>query len=164
MTEATPSFWTDERTAELKERWRNGQTGSEIMRAMGAASRNAVVGKVYRLGLDTRIAIAAKNAKNTRNGIRARQRARKTIHHIDGHVFIVNGEAGMIEEQPPDFKNPVRFIELKDWHCRWPGAGEAGPDLLCCAAPAIDGYPYCAAHCRMAYQPSMPRPPKAPRL
>ena len=161
------SFWTDARTNELKLRWANGQTGSEIWRAMGAISRNAVVGKVYRLGLDGRIAIAAKNAKNTHNRIRARQQARRresrTIHHVDGRVFIVRREQGMIEEDPPSFANPLTIMELRDHHCRWPGSGR-GIDMLYCAAPVANGYSYCAFHCRIAFQPYTPRPPKAPRL
>ena len=163
------SFWTNERTTELKLRWANGETGSEISRAMGPISRNAVIGKVHRLGLDGRVAISKKNANNTSNGIRARQaavrrRQRKTVHYADGHVFIVEGEPGMIEEDPPSFiANPVPFFELRDHHCRWPGAGEM-PDLLFCGAPVVNGYSYCAAHCRIAYQPYTPRPPKAPRL
>ena len=163
----TPSWWTEERTAELRTRWANGETGSEIWHAMGAISRNAVLGKMYRLGLDGRIAIAAKNAKNTRNGIRARQaavrrRQRKTIHYADGHVFIVEGEPGMIEEDPPSFANPLTIMELRDHHCRWPGSGR-GIDMLYCAAPVANGYSYCFHHCRIAFQPHIPRPPKAPR-
>jgi GcrA cell cycle regulator len=137
------SFWTDERTAELRIRWANGESGSQIYRAMAAPSRNAVVGKVYRLGLDGRIAIAAKNTHQ-------RRRQRKTVHYADGKVFIVEGEQGMLEEKPPVFKKPVKFFDLADHHCRWPGNGDM-PDLLFCGAPAADGYSYCPAHCRIAF-------------
>jgi GcrA cell cycle regulator len=158
-----PSWWTEERVTELKTRWANGQTGREIWHAMGAISRSAVIGKVHRLGLDGRFAIAAKNANNTRNGIRARRRSkRKTVHHVDGRVFFVTGEQAMIEEDPPSFANPKTIMELRDHHCRWPGAGEM-PDLLFCGAPVANGYPYCPAHCRIAFAPYLPRPPKAPR-
>jgi GcrA cell cycle regulator len=141
------SFWTDERTDELKSRWAKGETGSEIFRAMAAPSRNAVVGKVYRLGLDGRVAIAAKNSNNNRN---KRRRQYRTVHYADGKVFIVEGEQGMLEEKPPIFKKPVKFFDLKDHHCRWPGAGDM-PDLLFCGAAVADGYSYCPAHCRIAF-------------
>jgi GcrA cell cycle regulator len=164
------SFWTDEHTAELKLRWANGETCSAISRAMGTITRNAVISKVHRLGLDGRIAISKKNANNTRNGIKARQRennrnSRKMLHYFDGRLFVENHQGDeMLDDTPPDFKHAVRFIELRDHHCRWPGPGRAGPDLLCCGAPALDGYPYCAGHCRIAYQPHTPRLAKAPRL
>src|SRR5262249_15158771 len=85
-------------------------------------------------------------------GRRRRNGMRKTVHYVDGHVFIVQGQA-MIEELPPaqDFKNPKAFVELEAADCRWPGAGEPGPQLQFCAAPAFKGYPYCLAHYRIAY-------------
>jgi GcrA cell cycle regulator len=46
--------WTDERIDRLKELWSNGMTASQIADELGGVSRNAVIGKAHRLGLQSR--------------------------------------------------------------------------------------------------------------
>jgi len=46
--------WTDERIETLKTMWEGGQTASQIAEALGEVSRNAVIGKAHRLGLQSR--------------------------------------------------------------------------------------------------------------
>ena len=46
--------WTDERIDRLKEMWTRGMTASQIADELGAVSRNAVIGKAHRLGLQSR--------------------------------------------------------------------------------------------------------------
>jgi GcrA cell cycle regulator len=46
--------WTDERIERLKELWKKGMTASQIADELGAVSRNAVIGKAHRLGLQAR--------------------------------------------------------------------------------------------------------------
>ena len=46
--------WTDERIDTLKTMWQAGQTASQIAEALGGVSRNAVIGKAHRLGLQSR--------------------------------------------------------------------------------------------------------------
>jgi GcrA cell cycle regulator len=46
--------WTDERIDRLKELWTNGMTASQIADELGGVSRNAVIGKAHRLGLQAR--------------------------------------------------------------------------------------------------------------
>jgi GcrA cell cycle regulator len=46
--------WTDERIDTLKSMWEAGQTASQIAEALGGVSRNAVIGKAHRLGLQSR--------------------------------------------------------------------------------------------------------------
>jgi len=148
-------WWTDERVEELKARWLNRETGTMIAIAMHAKSRNAVIGKLSRLGL-RRGPDPNSNGHNGHNrGKRQRQIGRATLHYVDGRVFIVTGEQ-MIEE-PPIFDNPKPFIALKDGDCRFPGDGR-GADMACCGAPAIDGKPYCLVHCRIAYVKAGSRP------
>jgi GcrA cell cycle regulator len=48
--------WTDERVEKLKELWGEGMSASQIAKALGAVTRNAVIGKVHRLGLSNRSA------------------------------------------------------------------------------------------------------------
>ncbi|BCI72323.1 gcrA cell cycle regulator family protein [Sphingomonas sp. S17] len=46
--------WTDERIETLRTMWEAGQTASQIAEALGGVSRNAVIGKAHRLGLQAR--------------------------------------------------------------------------------------------------------------
>jgi GcrA cell cycle regulator len=46
--------WTDERIEQLKRLWEQGMTASQIAEELGGVSRNAVIGKAHRLGLQSR--------------------------------------------------------------------------------------------------------------
>ena len=46
--------WTDERVEQLKKMWNEGQSASQIAKELGGVTRNAVIGKVHRLGLSNR--------------------------------------------------------------------------------------------------------------
>jgi GcrA cell cycle regulator len=48
--------WTDERVETLKKMWADGQSASQIAKELGGVTRNAVIGKVHRLGLSNRAA------------------------------------------------------------------------------------------------------------
>ena len=136
------SWWTDERVDELKARWERGETGTEICLAMHAASRNAVVGKVHRLHLPRPSGLFKHS-----NGVKVRPSPifRPTIRKATKA-----GKEEMAEEPAPVFAQPKKLMQLKAGDCRWPGAGR-GTDMLYCAAPKVDGFSYCLAHCRIAY-------------
>src|SRR5689334_20739074 len=46
--------WTEERIERLKKMWHEGMTASQIADELGGVSRNAVIGKAHRLGLQAR--------------------------------------------------------------------------------------------------------------
>jgi hypothetical protein len=46
--------WSDDRIELLKRRWMEGRTASEIAEELGGVSRNAVIGKAHRIGLEPR--------------------------------------------------------------------------------------------------------------
>jgi GcrA cell cycle regulator len=46
--------WTDERIEQLRQMWQAGHTASQIAETLGGVSRNAVIGKAHRLGLQSR--------------------------------------------------------------------------------------------------------------
>ena len=148
---AAVSWWTDERVDELRARVGRGETGTEICVAMNAISRNAVVGKIYRM----RLGRPAPFAKVS-NGARVRRPAnpRPTIRKAKPPVAD--------EPALPVFENPKTLMELQFGDCRWPGDGR-GIDMLYCGAPAFDGRSYCLAHCRIAFDGKPRSLPKAPR-
>jgi GcrA cell cycle regulator len=46
--------WTDDRVELLKNMWGEGKSASQIAKELGGVTRNAVIGKVHRLGLSNR--------------------------------------------------------------------------------------------------------------
>ncbi len=54
--------WTDERVELLKKMWGEGQSASQIAKELGGVTRNAVIGKVHRLGLSNRAGSGASSA------------------------------------------------------------------------------------------------------
>jgi GcrA cell cycle regulator len=54
--------WTDERVELLKKMWAEGQSASQIAKELGGVTRNAVIGKVHRLGLSNRAGSTASAA------------------------------------------------------------------------------------------------------
>jgi GcrA cell cycle regulator len=54
--------WTDERVETLKKMWGEGQSASQIAKELGGVTRNAVIGKVHRLGLSNRAGAGAPSA------------------------------------------------------------------------------------------------------
>ena len=55
--------WTDERVETLKRMWAEGQSASQIAKELGGVTRNAVIGKVHRLGLSNRAGDGAAHAE-----------------------------------------------------------------------------------------------------
>jgi GcrA cell cycle regulator len=57
--------WTDERVQKLQEMWTEGHSAAQIAKVLGGVTRNAVIGKVHRLGLSNRTGGASKPAEET---------------------------------------------------------------------------------------------------
>jgi GcrA cell cycle regulator len=67
--------WTDERIDRLKELWSQGKTASHIAEELGGVSRNAVIGKAHRLGLQSRPSPVKPNEPAPKAKAKARDKA-----------------------------------------------------------------------------------------
>jgi GcrA cell cycle regulator len=139
----TNSSWTDERVALLKRHFEEGMTCSEIARAMGI-SRNAVIGKLSRLGLS--------RPKTASGGLTLRKAAPRGPKIVTQRRILtaLRAEPEPAEEIPSEFR--CTLLELSRDTCRWPVSGPQGSDIAFCGSRRVDGLPYCAAHARLAYQ------------
>src|SRR3546814_6437630 len=70
--------WTDERIDQLKSMWEKGMTASQIADELGGVSRNAVIGKAHRLGLQSRPS-PVKAGEGRKNAASKRHVAKKTV-------------------------------------------------------------------------------------
>lgn len=55
--------WTDDRVATLTKMWGEGNSASQIAKELGGVTRNAVIGKVHRLGLSNRATTTTAKSK-----------------------------------------------------------------------------------------------------
>jgi GcrA cell cycle regulator len=135
--------WTDERVDQLKNLWTEGLSASQIARALGGVTRNAVIGKVHRLGL-------AGRATPTRSD-RPRVPSAPRIPAMRTHI----PEPVVVEEDPVtlDDGSHVSVLAINDRMCRWPIGDPSENEFHFCGHKPKSGSPYCEAHARKAYQP-----------
>lgn len=138
--------WTDERVEQLKSLWTEGLSASQIARVLGGVTRNAVIGKVHRLGL-------AGRAGPTRS-----ERPRHTTTH-KAVTRTATPAPEVVEEDPItlDDGNFATVLTINDRMCRWPIGDPSEHEFHFCGRNPKSGSPYCEAHARKAYQPQMPR-------
>jgi GcrA cell cycle regulator len=59
--------WTDDRVEILKKLWGEGHSASQIAKELGGVTRNAVIGKVHRLGLSNRATSSSSSKSDTKS-------------------------------------------------------------------------------------------------
>jgi len=138
--------WTDERVEQLKALWGEGLSASQIARVLGSVTRNAVIGKVHRLGLAGRAGPA--RAERPRSAV-----SRKSVVHVAA-------PAPQIVEEDPIVLEDGHFatvLTVNDRMCRWPIGDPSETEFHFCGHKPKLGSPYCEAHARKAYQPQPQR-------
>jgi GcrA cell cycle regulator len=158
--------WTDERVELLKKLWSDGLSASQIAAEIGNVTRNAVIGKVHRLGLSGRgKAKTASTAQRPRKITRAPS-APSPLAPAGRNTNVVLAPVAVAPPTEPEPDLPaidddivvpmserVTIMDLRESMCRWPMGDPTKPDFRFCGAGASAGLPYCAHHARVAYQP-----------
>lgn len=158
----TSPAWTDVRVEWLKKLWGDGLSASQIAVEMGDITRNAVIGKVHRLGLGKALTDEQRSHRQgarNRAGRPKRQviRARKPGQPIEFAAPYIPAEV-----PPPDLQFLCTLDDLgsntarsgDSMKCRGP-VGEPGTEgfRFCGSPDATMPGPYCDFHKRMFYQP-----------
>lgn len=152
--------WTVERTETAKKMWLEGRSALEIARHIGAQSRNAVLGKMLRVGC-VRGNVAAKIAMQ-RGGKRGARKAREVSKSIQPASPDAKASARLaydaalerMEAAKDTARKPLEDLEHSD--CRWPVGTPGEPEFGFCADPKMYGLPYCGRHAARAYRHEMP--------
>lgn len=139
------STWTPDRIAELRRLFEAGLTCSQIAREI-CVTRNAVIGKLSRLGLSR-----PDGGSENRRGPRPRGPARASQGRI---LKLLQAD---VEPMPFDADESTSgqrcsLLELSPQSCRWPIGSPGAPDFGFCGNDPVGGLPYCPGHARMAYQ------------
>jgi GcrA cell cycle regulator len=225
--------WTDERIDHLKSLWKQGMTASQIADELGGVSRNAVIGKAHRLGLQARPSPVKANepapapkpkpkaekpkpaAAPAPGPAPAKAEAPKpepkpaepapapaaaaepapapaaeaapaeppappappqpVVRSIGPGGFVRQGPGDqqapippapprrLVPAKPsPEIADKTGLLDLNERICKWSIGHPGEPDFHFCGAPANPGFPYCVAHCGVAYQAQLPRRDRKP--
>ncbi len=160
--------WTDERVETLKKLWAEGHSASQIAAELGGITRNAVIGKVHRLGLSGRAKSPSSAAPRPRKPRTASHMLRVTRSSMRGNTALAHAYEFDIEPETEPIDNVIplgqrrSLLELTEDTCRWPIGDPGSADFYFCGGPAITSLPYCAYHSRIAYQPANARRDRRP--
>ena len=147
--------WTDERVATLKKLWLDGLSASQIAKQLGGVTRNAVIGKVHRLGLSGRAAPSqpARPAFKAPRPARVAAPAPAPVVRRAVDVPVAPTLPSVLRQETP---GSATVLTLGAHMCKWPIGDPATEGFTFCGKGAHDG-PYCDAHAQIAYQPQQAR-------
>ena len=155
--------WTDERVELLKKLWSDGLSASQIAAELGGITRNAVIGKVHRLGLSGRAKSPSSTAPRQRKARAHPHMMRVARPAMRGNTALAQAYDYEVEAEPELIDNVIpigqrrNILELTEETCRWPIGDPGQADFFFCGGRTITTLPYCAFHSRVAYQPASDR-------
>ena len=156
--------WTEERVELLKKLWGEGLSASQIAGRLGSVTRNAVIGKVHRLGLSGRATTSRMKTHRPRARLASAKRAVKLRSATIGNptvraLYPIDAEP----YTPPAEELVIPMAERKsiqtlgECSCRWPIGDPQHAEFHFCGKTKVLGLPYCEFHARRAFQPAAPR-------
>lgn len=151
--------WPKGRVENLKRLWADGFSAGEISKLITGVTRNAVIGKVHRLGLRRREKAEPIERKVPFRKMVVKPRKSAWQHHLDSQP--VNVEPIVEAPIPLHQRRTVETLEAND--CRWPIGDPQEADFHFCGAKKLPGLPYCECHARRAFNPASPSEKATPR-
>ena len=137
--------WTPNKVSKLKELWGRGNTAAQIASIIGDVTRNAVIGKAYRLNLAVKSIQKNHNLKQvSQHQENAPQLERKTRKSKFKSLLL---------DKNFEPENPKSLEELHDEICRWPIGHPNEPDFYFCGRKSMKSFSYCKLHVLYAFQP-----------
>ena len=158
---ANAATWSSDRVERLKRCFDAGLTCSQIAREIGV-TRNAVIGKMNRLGLSRPRDVVDRQLEQRRDA----RLARPTIARLPRpkrprlNVFAPREilREAFPEQKPPAEDIPIHngrgctLLELGERKCRWPISDPGANDFCFCGNEPVAGLPYCLGHAQIAYR------------
>ncbi len=152
------NLWPVERTDRLVLLWKQGFSAAEIARDIGEGlSRNAVIGRVYRLGLskddqapseELRVARKERHRDSLRR-VRGVSKKKPAKPRFSGVKVLIHEAVSVLDSEIP-LEQRRTLLTRADHECGWPVGDPQKPDFFYCGAPRLERYPYCASHCQRA--------------
>jgi GcrA cell cycle regulator len=152
--------WTDERVELLKKLWQDGLSASQIAAELGGVTRNAVIGKVHRLGLSGRGQPTSSIKRQRRTHSTGMRRVRQMI--TVGNLALKPDELTHADIRPRrnvvvPIARKLSIFQLTEKTCKWPIGDPGQEDFHFCGYDSLENLPYCEYHAGVAYQAPEPR-------
>ncbi len=137
--------WNETNVARLKELWDQGLPTAQIGKLLGF-TKNAVVGKAHRIGLERRPSPIRRTAVKP-----DRKKARSPI--VPKLNFEDKKEEVKEETKQQNFQPAVKnlFVSQANRGCEWPEGHPDESDFKFCGKERFEDKPYCLDHCAVAY-------------
>jgi GcrA cell cycle regulator len=185
-TGAVPEMsWTDERVDALRAMWSEGKSASQIAKELGGVTRNAVIGKVHRLGLSNRVGGLDREDEAALDPVverpepegapeaAAQPAAPRTVGKEAVAPARPKPAGAVVPPQPAPSEisaealanlaevakkaRRLSLMQLTERTCKWPVGDPATDDFWFCGLPTVAGKPYCETHVAVAFQPMSAR-------
>jgi GcrA cell cycle regulator len=162
--------WTDERVELLKKLWADGLSASQIASKLGEVTRNAVIGKVHRLGLAGRATTSRVRTARPRSNIALfPARSSQAQYRAFGNTALKASPQPQerkvaaivplraLPELEPAPEGVITLADLKENMCHWPLGDPMEEGFHFCGRQKSSGIPYCEHHAAIAYNPAAKR-------
>ena len=163
----TLAVWTEDRVELLSKLWLNGVTAAEITSQLGGTTRNAVIGKAYRLGLSNQ-----KRQKKTSHEEETEEAESAAVETDSAPIAETDDQEIALDALDADddasegtvddatsarlaeaLSEKLQLMQLSEKTCKWPIGDPATDDFWFCGLPSMPGKPYCEPHNKLATQP-----------
>src|SRR5260370_129972 len=154
---ANCATWSSERIELLERCFHAGLSCSQIAREIGV-TRNAVIGKMNRLGLSRPKDVIGRQLERRRAARLARPKTprnwrpkRPRLNIFAQHEMLIPAFTHA-EDIPIYNGRGCTLLELSQGNCRWPISNPGAEDFCFCGNEPVKGLPYCVGHARIAYR------------
>src|SRR5215475_8384945 len=156
---ANCATWTSERIELLKRCLHAGLSCGQTAREIGV-TRNAVIGKMNRLGLSRPKDVIGRQLEQRRAARLARPKTPRTwrlksprLNTFAQHEMLTFRRPRPPAEHIPTYNGRgCTLLELSQGKCRWPISNPGAQDFYFCGNESVKGLPYCPGHARIAYR------------
>ena len=137
--------WNESNVSRLKELWDQGLPTAQIGKLLGF-TKNAVVGKAHRIGLERRPSPIRRTAVKP-----DRKKARSPI--VPTLKFEASKEESKQALKKESFQPTVKnlFTNQSKRGCEWPEGHPDESEFKFCGKDRFEDKPYCIDHCAIAY-------------
>jgi len=138
--------WNDDNVGRLKELWDQGLPTAQIGKLLGF-TKNAVVGKAHRIGLERRPSPIRRTAVKP-----DRKKARSPIMpklNFEKKSEIIHNHLTEVRVFQPNIKNTLTSKSKRG--CEWPLGHPDETEFHFCNKERFEEKPYCLDHCSLAY-------------
>lgn len=151
--------WTEERVELLKKLYAEGLSAGAIAAELGGITRNAVIGKVHRLGLSGRADATERKRQGGR--VQAAKLASRrvitarTVKSRRQERAVATRVADAPTELPP-IGQRQSIATVREGQCKFPFGDPREADFSLCGGRALLGLSWCGYHARVVFQPRIP--------